>query len=147
MIHKDIYLMFLSLEIDIKLISACITWPVYCTAIVWSSRCVFAEYDLFKPTTFIQNCIYMNFRIILNWHSFISISRDRNIREMFYMYSSTPKILRVHPLLPFIFPLQSLQTRYLYIVETFNMFQMNPKEFVHNTAYSVQLPYIAGLSL
>ena len=23
---------------------------------------------------------------------------------------------------------------------------MNPKEFVHNTAYSVQLPYIAGLS-
>ena len=24
---------------------------------------------------------------------------------------------------------------------------MNPKEFVHNTAYSVQLPYIAGLSL
>jgi len=24
---------------------------------------------------------------------------------------------------------------------------MNPNEFVHNTAYSVQLPYIAGLSL
>ena len=24
---------------------------------------------------------------------------------------------------------------------------MNPKEFVHNTAYSVQLPYIAGLPL
>ena len=24
---------------------------------------------------------------------------------------------------------------------------MNPKEFVHNTAYSVQLPYIAGHSL
>ena len=24
---------------------------------------------------------------------------------------------------------------------------MNPKEFVHNYAYSVQLPYIAGLSL
>ena len=24
---------------------------------------------------------------------------------------------------------------------------MNPKEFVHNTAYSVQLPYIDGLSL
>ena len=23
---------------------------------------VFAEYDLFKTTTFIQNCIYMNFR-------------------------------------------------------------------------------------
>ena len=27
------------------------------------------------------------------------------------------------------------------------MSQMNPKEFVHDTAYSVQLPYIAGLSL
>ena len=24
------------------------------------------------------------------------------------------------------------------------MSQMNPKEFVHKTAYSVQLPYIAG---
>ena len=24
------------------------------------------------------------------------------------------------------------------------MFQMNPKEVFHNTAYSVQLPYIAG---
>ena len=29
-------------------------------------------------------------------------------------------------------------------IETFYMSQMNPKEFVHNTAYSVQLPYIAG---
>ena len=27
------------------------------------------------------------------------------------------------------------------------MSQRNPKEFVHNIAYSVQLPYIAGLSL
>ena len=27
------------------------------------------------------------------------------------------------------------------------MSQMNPEEFVDNTAYSVQLPYIAGLSL
>ena len=26
------------------------------------------------------------------------------------------------------------------------MSQINPKEFVHTTAYSVQLPYIAGLS-
>ena len=26
------------------------------------------------------------------------------------------------------------------------MSQMNPKEAFHNTAYSVQLPYIAGLS-
>ena len=29
----------------------------------------------------------------------------------------------------------------------FYMSQMNPNEFVRNTAYSVQLPYIAGLSL
>ena len=27
------------------------------------------------------------------------------------------------------------------------MSQINPKEFVHKTAYSVQLPYIAGHSL
>ena len=27
------------------------------------------------------------------------------------------------------------------------MSQINPKEFVHNTAYSVQLPYIAGHSI
>ena len=26
---------------------------------------LFAEYDLFKPTTFIQNCIYINFRVDL----------------------------------------------------------------------------------
>ena len=36
------------------------------------------------------------------------------------------------------------QTQLSYIVE---MSQMNHKEFVHNTAYSVLLPYIAGLSL
>ena len=29
----------------------------------------------------------------------------------------------------------------------FNMSQMNPKEVFHNTAYSVQLPKIAGHSL
>ena len=39
------------------------------------------------------------------------------------------------------------QTHWLYIVETFFMSQMNPNEFVHNTAYSVQLAYIAGHSL
>ncbi len=39
------------------------------------------------------------------------------------------------------------QTQWLYIVETFYMSQMNPRKFVHNTAYSVLLPYIAGLSL
>ena len=39
------------------------------------------------------------------------------------------------------------QTRYLYIIKTFYMsklFQMNPKKFLHNTTFSVQLPYIAG---
>ena len=39
------------------------------------------------------------------------------------------------------------QTQWLYIVETFYMSQIKPKEFVHKTAYSVQLPYIAGHSL
>jgi len=39
------------------------------------------------------------------------------------------------------------KTWWLCIVETFYMFQKNPKEFVHNAAYSVQLPYIAGHSL
>ena len=39
------------------------------------------------------------------WHSFISISRDRNIRQMSYMYRSTPEIenLRLHSI--FIFPI------------------------------------------
>ena len=32
-------------------------------------------------------------------------------------------------------------------METFYMYQMNPKEFVYNSAYSVELSYIAGLSL
>ena len=32
-------------------------------------------------------------------------------------------------------------------LKKFNMSQMNPKEVFHNTAYSVQLPYIAGQSL
>ena len=39
------------------------------------------------------------------------------------------------------------QTRDLQIFKKFYMSQMNPKGFVHNTAYSVQLPYKAGLSL
>ena len=63
--------------------------------------CVFVEYDLFKPTTFIQNCIYEfsdNFDTC-----YISISRDRNIRKMSYMYRSSPEILRYHPIPPFHF--------------------------------------------
>ena len=39
------------------------------------------------------------------------------------------------------------QTQWLYIVKVFCMSQMNPKEFVHNTTYSAQIPYIAGHSL
>ena len=39
------------------------------------------------------------------------------------------------------------QTQKIYVVEQVYMSQMNPKEFVQNTAYSVQLPYIAGHSL
>ena len=39
------------------------------------------------------------------------------------------------------------QTQVLQIFKKFNMSQMNPKEVFHNTANSVQLPYIAGHSL
>ena len=35
----------------------------------------------------------------------------------------------------------------LYLFKRFIISQMNHKEFVHTTAYSVQLPYIAGHSL
>ena len=34
------------------------------------------------------------------------------------------------------------QTQDLQIFKKFNLSQMNPKEVFHNTAYSVQLPYI-----
>ena len=40
--------------------------------------CVFAKYGLFNTITFIQNSIYINFRI--NLTQYLSISRDRNIR-------------------------------------------------------------------
>ena len=39
------------------------------------------------------------------------------------------------------------QTQDLQFFKKFNMSQMNPKEVFHNTAYSVQLPDIAGHSL
>ena len=39
------------------------------------------------------------------------------------------------------------ERRLLQIFKKFYLSQMNPKEFVHNTAYSVQLPYNAGHSL
>ena len=99
----------MAVQYRFQVIQTEITWPVYCTAIGWSSGdvirtiwiyviilsiisrskpeilrlgyrrfqigCVFAEYDLFKPTTFIQTCIYMNFRIILT-QLYILISWD-----------------------------------------------------------------------
>ena len=37
--------------------------------------CVFAEYDLFKPTKTIRNCIYMNFCINLT-QFYINFSRQ-----------------------------------------------------------------------
>ena len=39
--------------------------------------CVFAEYDLFKPTISIQNCINMNFRIILT-QLYINFSKQEH---------------------------------------------------------------------
>jgi len=39
------------------------------------------------------------------------------------------------------------QTQDLQIFKKFNMSQINPEEIFHITAYSVQLPYIAGHSL
>ena len=39
------------------------------------------------------------------------------------------------------------QAQGLQIFKQFYMSQMNPKATFHNTAYSVQLPYVAGHSL
>ena len=50
-------------------------------------------------------------------------------------------ILKVCPpkfmILNVVFALKLSNYQWLYIVEMFYMSQMNPKEFVHNTAYSV----------
>jgi len=46
--------------------------------------CVFAEYDLFKPTTYKQNCIYMNFRIILTQFD-INFSRQDHQIDVLYV--------------------------------------------------------------
>ena len=46
--------------------------------------CVIVEYDLFKPTTFIQNSIYTNFRII--WTQFyIYFSRQEHQIDILYV--------------------------------------------------------------
>ena len=39
------------------------------------------------------------------------------------------------------------QTQKSCIIKTFYVSQINPKEFLHNTTFSVQSPYIAGHSL
>ena len=48
--------------------------------------------------------IYLNFRF---WYSFISISRDRNIRYNFHGSQSRAKEISFQPILPSIFPLCS----------------------------------------
>ena len=50
---------------------------------------------------FIQNLTYARFRLI--WHSFMSISRDRNKRLMSYRYRLKPEILSFYTIPPFIF--------------------------------------------
>jgi len=52
----------------------------------------------------VVNLTFIRFGIIL--HSFMSISRDKNIR--FLRYRSIAEIFRFQPTSPFIFPLQSL---------------------------------------
>ena len=43
--------------------------------------CVFAEYDPFKPTIFIQHFIYIDFRINLT-HFYINFSRQEHQIEL-----------------------------------------------------------------
>ena len=60
---------------------------------------MFAKYDLFKPTTFIQNCIYMNFRTILT-QSMISLinmtpptpEMRKNFKPVFQKFKSASKL-------------------------------------------------------
>ena len=63
--------------------------------------CVFTECDLFKPNTFIQNFIYIDFRIIVT--QFYS-----NFSKQEQMYRATPEILRFYYIPTSIFPGQSL---------------------------------------
>ena len=120
--------MFLSREIDIIIPKR--TYVIFCIKVVAINRSystitqqsendyvpqepenlrfahiIIFEYDLFNTTTFIQNLAYARFGIIL--HSFMSISRDRHIRQISYSYRSKPEILRVHPIYPFSFFLYS----------------------------------------
>ena len=74
-------------------------------------------------------------------HNFYFIFRCR------YFIIKTKLILKTYPPPKSFERRISAQTRDLHILKKFNMSQMNPKEVFHNTAYSVQLPYIAGHSL
>ena len=61
------------------------------------SGCVFAEYYLFKPTIFIQNFIYIHFRIILT-QFYINFSRQEHQIELLWVLSrSITKMHRFHP--------------------------------------------------
>ena len=63
---------------------------------------VFVEFDLFNATTFIQNCIFMNFRINLT-QFYINFSKQEHQIELSLVAIS------FQPIPPLIFPLQSLQ--------------------------------------
>ncbi len=63
---------------------------------------ILAEYDLFKTTISIQNCIYMNF--LINLSQFTSISRDRNIRYNFHGSQSKAKVKCFQPIHLSFFP-------------------------------------------
>ena len=62
----------------------------------------------------------------------------KNKKKILKTYLSKRTILNVH---------FALKLRIYRFFIKFYMSQMNPKEFVHNTAYSDQLPYIASHSL
>ena len=46
--------------------------------------CAFVEYDLFNTATFIQNCLYMNFRINLT-QFYITFSRQEHPIDVLYV--------------------------------------------------------------
>ncbi len=72
--------MFLSREIDIKL---CQNYTKIQIGFV------FVEYDLFIPTTSIQQYIFMNFRIDLT-RFYINFSRQEHQIDVLYVLSYTP---------------------------------------------------------
>ena len=69
--------------------------------------CVFAEYDQFKPTISIQNCIFWNFCINVT-QFYINFSRQEHQIYNFHGLRSRAKVISFQPIPSFIFPLQSL---------------------------------------